>query len=147
MTTLTVGPNTKITLHFSLKLEDGQLVDSTFDSQAAEFVFGDGNLPEGFEKYLVGMQAGDKNIFSVPPEDGFNVHQSQNLHTLPVSEFPVDMPLAPGLTVIFHDAMKHEVPGVVKEIENGFVTIDFNHPLSGKTLLFEVEILEVQNAN
>lgn len=147
MTALAIGPNTKITMHFALKLEDGQVVDSTFDKQAAEFVFGDGNLPEGFEQYLIGLKAGDHSEFTVPPEDAFNDYQEKNLHTLPIKEFPVDMPLAPGLTVIFHDAMKHEVPGVVKEIDNGFVTIDFNHPLSGKTLLFQVEILEVHNAN
>lgn len=147
MTTLTIGPNTKITMHFALKLEDGQVVDSTFDKEAATFEFGDGNLPEGFEKYLIGMQAGEKNQFTVPPEDGFNDYQDKNLHSLPLKDFPVDMPLAPGLTVMFEDAMKHEVPGVIKEIDNGFVTIDFNHPLSGKTLQFEVEILEVNHAN
>lgn len=147
MTALTIGPNTKITLHFALKLEDGQVVDSTFDKDAATFEFGDGNLPEGFEKYLIGMKAGEKNLFTVPPEDGFNDYQEKNLHHLPLKDFPVDMPVAPGLTVMFEDAMKHEVPGVVKEIENGFVIIDFNHPLSGKTLQFEVEILEVQHAN
>lgn len=147
MTTLAIGPNTKVTMHFALKLEDGQVVDSTFDKEAATFEFGDGNLPEGFESFLVGLQAGDKQEFTVTPEQGFNDYQQANIHTLPVTNFPVDMPLAPGLTVMFEDAMKHEVPGVVKEIDNGFVTIDFNHPLSGKTLLFQVEVLEVSHAN
>lgn len=146
MTALTIGANTKITLHFALKLENGEVVDSTFDKQPATFVLGDGNLPEGFESFLIGLQAGAKEEFTVSPEQGFNDYQSANLHTLPVSDFAVDMPLAPGLTVIFEDAMKNEVPGVVKEIENGFVTIDFNHPLSGKNLLFQVEILDVQPA-
>ena len=144
MTALAIGPNTKITMHFALKLEDGQVVDSTFDKQAAEFVLGDGNLPEGFEHLIVGMKAGDRNEFMVTPEQGFNDYQQANVHTLPVADFPVDMPLSPGLTVIFEDAMKSEVPGVVQAIENGFVTIDFNHPLSGKNLRFDVEILDVQ---
>ena len=145
MTTITQG--SKITLHFALKMEDGQIIDSIFEAPPASCQVGDGNIPEGFEEYLIGLKAGDHKEFLVPPEKGFNDYQKDNIHTLPLGAFPVDMPVAPGLTLYFEDAMKHEVPGVVKEIEGNFVTIDFNHPLSGKNLIFEVKIYEVEDAN
>jgi len=62
-------------------------------------------------------------------------------------DFPVDMPIAPGLMVSFADAQGQELPGVIDKVEGDWVTVDFNHPLAGKTLIFEVQILEVSNAD
>lgn len=142
-----IQKGSKITLHFALKMADGRVVDSNFDGAPARCVVGDDNIPEGFAEYLLGLKAGDHQEFIVPPEKGFNVHQSANQHVMPRSAFPVDMPIAPGLVVSFADAKKQEVPGVVKAVEGEWVTIDFNHPLSGQTLIFEVKILEVDNAH
>lgn len=147
MTDVSIRLGSKIKLNFALKMEDGQIIDSTFDKKPAECVVGDENIPEGFTEYLIGLKAGDHKEFTVPPEKGFNDHQEQNLHTMPRSSFPVDMPISPGLVITFEDAKKQEVPGVVKEAEGDWVAIDFNHPLSGQTLLFEVEIIEVNDAN
>ncbi|MFY9179479.1 MAG: peptidylprolyl isomerase [Venatoribacter sp.] len=147
MTDLAIAKGSKITLHFALKMEDGRVVDSNFEGSPASCVVGDDNIPEGFAEYLIGLKVGDHKEFVVPPEKGFNVHQSANQHVMPRSVFPVDMPIAPGLVVSFADAKKDEVPGVVKEVEGDWVTIDFNHPLSGQTLIFEVKILEVSDAN
>ena len=63
------------------------------------------------------------------------------------SDFPVDMPVAPGLMVSFADAQGAELPGVISSIEGDYVTVDFNHPLAGKELHFEVQILEVKDAD
>src|SRR5690554_7725294 len=147
MTDQIISKGSKIKLNFALKLEDGQVIDSTFDKKPAECVVGDENIPEGFTEYVIGLKVGDHKEFTVPPEKDFNDHREQNRHVMPCSTFPLDMPLSTGLVVTFEDAKKQEVPGVVKEIEGDWVTIDFNHPLSGQTLLFEVEIIEVSDAN
>ncbi|WP_371364780.1 FKBP-type peptidyl-prolyl cis-trans isomerase [Pseudomonas sp. QL9] len=145
MADVRIGAETEVTLHFALKLEDGNVVDSTFDKQPATFKVGDGNLLPGFELALYGLKAGDKRTLSIDPEQGFGQPNPANVQVMPRDQFE-GMELSHGLLVIFNDAAKTELPGVVKEFDEQRVTIDFNHPLAGKTLAFDVEIIEVKLA-
>lgn len=139
---LRIGPDKEVTLHFALKLENGDVVDSTFDKQPATFKVGDGNLLPGFEQAIYGLKAGDKRSLSISPEQGFGQGNPQNVQVMPRSQFQ-DMELSEGLLVIFNDAANAELPGVVKAFDDSQVTIDFNHPLAGKALSFDVEIIAV----
>lgn len=145
MTEQRIGPERQVTLHFALKLESGEVVDSTFDKNPATFTVGDGNLLPGFEQALYGLKAGDKRSIAIEPEHGFGQPNPQNVQVMPRSQFE-GMELSEGLMVIFSDAAKSELPGVVKQFDDAQVTIDFNHPLAGKQLTFDVEIVEVQPA-
>ncbi|MDX2353986.1 FKBP-type peptidyl-prolyl cis-trans isomerase [Stutzerimonas xanthomarina] len=138
-----IGPDMQVTLHFSLSLENGERVDSTFDKKPATFKVGDGNLLPGFEQQLFGLKAGDKRTFQIAPEQGFGQHNPQNVQTMPRSQFE-GMELSEGLLVIFNDAAKTELPGVVKAFDDRQVSVDFNHPLAGKALTFDVEIFDVK---
>lgn len=140
---LRIGPNKEVTLHFALKLDNGDVVDSTFDKKPATFKVGDGNLLPGFEQAIYGLKAGDKRSLSISPEQGFGQGNPQNIQVMPRSQFQ-DMELSEGLLVIFNDAANAELPGVVKTFDDSQVTIDFNHPLAGKALSFDVEIIEVK---
>jgi FKBP-type peptidyl-prolyl cis-trans isomerase SlpA len=142
---LRIGPDKEVTLHFALKLENGDVVDSTFDKQPATFKVGDGNLLPGFEVALYGFKAGDKRSLQIEPENAFGQPNPQNVQVMPRSQFQ-DMELSEGLLIIFNDAANAELPGVVKAFDESQVTIDFNHPLAGKTLSFDVEIIEVRPA-
>ncbi|QXH36530.1 MULTISPECIES: FKBP-type peptidyl-prolyl cis-trans isomerase [Pseudomonas] len=143
MTETRIGQNTEVTLHFALHLENGDTVDSTFDKAPAVFKVGDGNLLPGFENALFGFKAGDQRKLSIAPENAFGQHNPQNVQVMPRSQFD-GMELSEGLLVIFNDAANTELPGVVKAFDDHQVTIDFNHPLAGKTLNFEVQILDVK---
>lgn len=143
MTDVRIGPDKEVTLHFAIKLENGDVVDSTFDKQPATFKVGDGNLLPGFEAALFGFKTGDKRTVQVLPEQGFGQPNPQNVQHMPRTQFK-DMELSEGLLVIFNDAANTELPGVVKAFDDSLVTIDFNHPLAGKTLSFEVEIIAVK---
>ena len=140
---LRIGPDKEVTLHFALKLDNGDVVDSTFDKKPATFKVGDGNLLPGFEQAIYGLKAGDKRSLSISPEQGFGQGNPQNIQVMPRSQFQ-DMELSEGLLVIFNDAANAELPGVVKAFDDSQVTIDFNHPLAGKALSFDVEIIEVK---
>ena len=142
---LRIGPDREVTLHFALKLENGDVVDSTFDKQPATFKVGDGNLLPGFEQALYGLKAGDKRSLPIEPEHAFGQPNPQNVQVMPRSQF-ADMELSEGLLIIFNDAANAELPGVVRQFDGEQVTIDFNHPLAGKRLTFDVEIVEVQPA-
>ncbi len=141
---LDIGPNCKVELHFSLKLADtGELVDSTFEKKPAELVIGDGNLPAAFEAVIHGMRAGERKIERIEPKDGFGQHNPSNVQRIPKDQFDPSVELSEGLVVSFQDKAKSELPGVVSTIDDTMVTVDFNHPLAGLDLEFEVEILSV----
>ena len=138
-----VADGAQITLHFSLTLDDGAVVDSNFDGQPATFTVGDGNLLPGFEQALMGLPAGAREYLTIGPEQGFGQPNPNNLQRVERANFDADVDLQPGLVMTFLDANKTEVPGVVAEFDDQFVTVDFNHPLAGRTILFDVQILSV----
>lgn len=142
----TVTRHSQITLHFALKLVGGGTVDSNFGGDAATFTFGDGSLLPTFERRLVGLRRGDRRQFVMPPEDAFGQHNPNNVQHFKRSAFAADMELQEGLVISFADAANTELPGVVKAVDADDVTVDFNHPLAGQSLIFEVEIVDVQPA-
>ena len=143
MTDIRIANNSQVTLHFAIKLDNGDVVDSTFDKAPATFKVGDGNLLPGFEQALFGLKGGDQRSLPIAPEHGFGQPNPQNVQVMPRRQFK-GMDLAEGLLVIFNDAANTELPGVVKAFDEAQVTIDFNHPLAGKALTFDVEIIEVK---
>ncbi len=148
---LPIGPDTKITLHFSLSLEDGSLVDSNFDGEPATYLFGDGSLLPGFEEALTGLKPGEEGKFSIAPEKGFGQHNQNNVQEFPRKDFDgglcsesgSESKIEPGLMLSFADANQAELPGVVVEVDEEIVTIDFNHPLAGHSISFKVKVLSV----
>jgi len=143
MSELTIAENTQVTLHFALKMEDGAVIDSNFEGQPATFIVGDGNLLPGFEKSLMGMKAGDEDSFVIRPEDAFGQSNPNNMQEMPRDQFASDMNLVEGLVVSFADAQKAETPGVVHSFDDEQVIIDFNHPLAGRDIIFEVKVVDV----
>ena len=142
MDTRHIGPSTRVTLHFEIALEDGQLVDSNFEGQPATFEVGDGNLLEGFEKVLYGLHAGDENTFKILPENAFGMPNPSNVQRIARSQFD-DMELEQGLVISFADP-SGELPGVIDSFDENYVDVNFNHPLAGHTLSFKVKILSVE---
>jgi FKBP-type peptidyl-prolyl cis-trans isomerase SlpA len=143
MSNLSVGPESTVTLHFSLKFEDGAIIDSNFEKEPATFVIGDGSLLAGFEKKLFGLTVGEQASFTILPEDGFGQPNPNNIQQFDRSHFAADLELAEGLVISFADASQTELPGVVKSVEGDVVMIDFNHPLAGKNITFDVNIIAI----
>lgn len=140
-----IGQGSTVTLHFSLKFDNGEVVDSNFEKDPATFTIGDGSLLPGFERVLFGLKDADKRTFEILPEQGFGTPNEQNVQVMPRSQFD-SMELDYGVLVIFKDAAGGEMPGVVKAFNDQQVTIDFNHPLAGKVIVFDVEIIQVKNS-
>ncbi|MBL4833811.1 MAG: FKBP-type peptidyl-prolyl cis-trans isomerase [Pseudomonas sp.] len=144
MTDIRINHDTQVTLHFTLKLPGGEVIDTTTDKKPATFKVGDGSLLPGFEQSLFGLKAGDQRSLQIEPERGFGPGNPQNIQSMPRDQFN-EMELEPGLMVIFRDAAGGEMPGMVKTIHDTTVDVDFNHPLAGKTVTFDVEILDVKS--
>ena len=140
----TIRAGARVTLHFSILLADGREVDTTRRGKPATFTVGDGNLPAGFESALLGLSAGDDEQIAIPPERGFGPRRTGNMRTLPRADFPDGGALEPGLVVAFHSP-EGDLPGVVQEIRGNEVVVDFNHPLAGRDLIFDVTVLRVED--
>ncbi len=143
---MNVGEGTRVYLNFSLALEDGDEVDSNFGGEAVSFAVGDGSLLPGFEQRLFGMRAGERKLFQVPPEDAFGQPNENNVQRIGRENFDEEIELELGLVCSFADASGGEVPGMVVAFDNEEVTVDFNHPLAGRTILFDVHIHRIEAA-
>ena len=147
MDAVTIEPGYQATLHFVLKMDDADAheVDRTPPDMPVTVIIGDGTLPEGFEKHLLGMKAGDAGEFKIPAAEAFGVKDPANVQLFPRETFPADMELDIGLVIGFSDPSGNEFPGMVTDIQPDQVSVDFNHPLSGHDLIFEVQVLDVKN--
>jgi FKBP-type peptidyl-prolyl cis-trans isomerase SlpA len=147
MTAMVISAQTRATLFFSLSLADGQVIDSNFGSKPAQCVPGDGNLLPAFDACIVGLQTGDRRQFVIPAAEAFGVRQEANLKRVPRDRFSKDVELVPGLVVSFAAAEGGELPGVIHRLMGDVIEVDFNHPLAGRDVVFDVEIVSVENAN
>ncbi len=132
-----------VLMHFTLSLADGTLVDSSQDGDPLSFSLGDGTLDAGLESLLLGLHAGDKAQFKLAPGQAFGEPDAGNVHHMPRGDFPPDMALAEGAVVEFTTPGGDAVAGTVLAIGDESITVDFNHPLAGRQLSFQVEIIDV----
>lgn len=138
-----IGPGDTVRLHFALYLESGEEVDTTRRGDPAMLTIGDGNLLPGFEAVLMGMRAGDDTQTLLEPEEAFGPHHSANVQMLRRDRFAADLDLEEGLMISFAGP-GGELPGVVRNVMEEHVEVDFNHPLAGRRILFDVSIIEVR---
>lgn len=137
-------PGSEVQMHFTIKLSDGSVADSTLPSgRPACFKLGENTLTDTVEQSIIGLQAGDKKSLTLTPEEGFGLPNPANIYELPKTQFPTDIPLEQGLIMGFTQPNGVELPGIIREFNDTTVTVDFNHPLSGQTLIFDLEIVAV----
>jgi len=132
-------------MHFSLKLADGMLVESSFDDQPLSFVVGDGTLDRGLELALIGLRAGDHEVLTLMPGQAFGMRDETAVQLVEKARFPADMRLEPGHIVGFAGPDGEALAGAVLAVHQQQVKVDFNHPLAGREIVFESLIIEVTN--
>ena len=140
-----IGVGSRVTMHFSITLEDGTVAEESFSGEPLQFIMGDGTLNEGLELGLYGMKAGEEETLTMSPEQTFGFHDPENIHEMARSEFDGEIQLEPGMIIGFTTPAGDELPGIIKSAEDEKVTVDFNHPLAGHELLYRIKILEVSN--
>ena len=140
-----IAQGSRVSLHFSVSLENGLEIDNTRSrTEPVELTIGDGNLLEGFEKALLGLRAGDRRTVHLPPEDAFGQWHPENVKTFDTVKFGERPVLYQVLE--FEDKAKTTLAGVVKSVNDDVTEVDFNHPLAGRNVVFEVEIARVTPA-
>ena len=141
-----------MTLHFSLLLTSGEVIDSNFEQEPPSFKLGDGSMLPGFEGLLLGLGTGDDIEELLQPEQAFGTANQGNFHRFPVAKFEQLLedeliPTEVGSMVCFKDPKGFDLSGVVTNISDDSIGIDFNHPLAGKQIIFRAKIISVIPAN
>ena len=143
----TVAAGKVVTLHYRLSLHDGELIDASEEEMPLSYLHGQGQLVPGLERELDGRAPGDKLAVKVSPEDGYGPVDDDAVQVVERSAFPDDMELEEGLSFHAVDEDDNTIMGTITSIVDQAVTVDFNHPLAGKELHFEIEITGVRDAS
>lgn len=132
-----------VTVIYQGSLEDGSVFDSSEEDEPLVFILGEDTVLPGFEKAIVGMEIGEQRTVRIPPEEGFGVRQERLIDKLAIEQLPegLDLKVGAKLDVTSEDGSNFEV--VVTDIQAGRVTLDANHPLAGRTLIFHIELLAI----
>lgn len=136
-----IQPDSFLTLHYRLTTQDGEDVVSTFDLGPATIQMGHGELNENLEACLVGLVPGEHAVFEVPAEAGFGQHNPGLVQRIARSALPVGQDLKENTLVEFTSPEGAEFAGFVRALDDTHALMDFNHPLAGKSLRFEVQII------
>ncbi len=132
-----------VRVHYTGKLEDGTIFDSSRDRAPLEFTIGGGEVIEGFEKGIVGMSVGSTKVLSIPPEDAYGPRREDLVLFVNKSEFPEHINPTVGQQLQVRQPNGAIIDLVVTEMNEDTVTLDANHPLAGQTLIFDVELMEI----
>ena len=133
-----------VTIKYTLRDEEGAVLDSTEGRDPLTYLHGAGNLVPGVEEALEGKSAGEEVKVTVSPEKGYGVREEDNVRNVPIRKLPTGK-LVPGATVQLN-TNHGPVVAVIKAVKGDYATLDLNHPLAGKTLRFELEVVEVRDA-
>ena len=141
-----VAERTYVSIDYTLTLESGEVADKSGEGEPLGFIFGTGQIIPGLEKGLEGMEAGQAAKITVEAADGYGETKEELLRDLPRDNFPDELELKPGMG--FEAKGPHgPVTFRVREVQEESVVADFNHPLAGQQLHFDVKVTEVREPN
>ena len=135
-----------IGITYKVKLEDGEVVDESEPGDPLFYLHGAENIVPGLENALTGMGLNESKTVKVTPEEGYGEYDEDATEEVERSMFPSEMELEPGLMLTLEDNQGNLMDAVVTDVADELVTLDFNHPLAGETLFFEVKIVEIRDA-
>ena len=133
------------TIHFTLKGEKGNIIDSTEGQDPYSFLSDSQQMFPKVEEKITSMADGDKLELTLSPQDAYGEHNKEGVQVTPRAGFPSDAELKEGMTFLTKQG-EQEIPVTVKKIEGENVTIDFNHPMAGQTVICEVELISSKDA-
>ena len=143
MSELTVSKNVVVGLAYTLYV-DGAIEDNAPASAPLEYLHGRGNLIPGMESQIEGMKVGEKKNITVDPADGYGEHDPELVIALDRSLLPAGYPLHKGHYLPLGDEAGNHYKGLILSWDENTITVDINHPMAGKTLVFDVEIVSLR---
>lgn len=135
-----------VSVHYKGTLQSGEVFDTSEGRHPMEVEMGSGQVITGFEKALMGMAVNEKKVFTLDPEEAYGHRDESLTHSFARSEVPAEMDVEVGQTVALSSPEGRQVPAQIVEADEQKVVVDLNHPLAGKTLTFDVEIVGISDS-
>jgi peptidylprolyl isomerase len=133
----------KVKIHYTGTLEDGSQFDSSEGREPLEFELGSGQVIPGFDNAVEGMAVGESKSVSIAPEDAYGPRVEQAIQEVPKSALPPDLEPEVGMRLQAQGQGQQTLQLTVTEVGDETITVDGNHPLAGKTLNFEISLVEI----
>lgn len=134
----------KISVHYTGKLTDGTLFDSSAEREPLEFEIGSGMVIKGFDEGVTGMSVGEKKTVYIPAAEAYGDMNPEHMAVFNKAEIPSDIPYEVGMQLNMHqDGSGQVMPVTVVEVTDTTITLDANHPLAGKDLIFDLELVAI----
>ena len=132
-----------IKIHYTGKLEDGNVFNDSREGQPLEFIVGGGEVMPGIEKGVIGMEPGDTKTIEIPPEDGFGPRRKELVIDFPKSKMPDQITPTLGQRLKMQHPDGGHIELMITDVKEETITLDANHPLAGQTLIFDLELVEI----
>jgi peptidylprolyl isomerase len=132
-----------VIVHYTGKLEDGTVFDSSVEGEPLEFSIGEGNLIPGFEQAVIGMSPGDSKTELIPADQAYGPHHEEMVLVLDRQQLPPDMPVEVGVQLQLSQGSDELIPVIITEVTEAEVTLDANHPLAGEDLTFDIQLVAI----
>ncbi len=132
-----------VKIHYTGKLENGEVFDSSKDREPLQFKMGEGQVIPGFEKGIAGMEVGDSKDITIPPEEAYGAKNEQLVFEIERSKLPDHITPELGMQLQMTQENGQPVNVVISALTDDTITIDANHPLADKTLHFDVELVDI----
>ncbi|MDH5191203.1 MAG: peptidylprolyl isomerase [Gammaproteobacteria bacterium] len=142
-----VTENTVVTIDYTLKDDDGNVIDSSEGKEGLSYLHGAQNIIAGLENALAGKAVGDSLQVSIPPEEGYGVHDESKIQPVPKEMFDGAGEIAVGMDYYAQGPNGETLTITVVEVTDEHVVVDGNHPLAGKNLNFDVSVTEIREAS
>jgi FKBP-type peptidyl-prolyl cis-trans isomerase SlyD len=141
----TVGSNKVVTIHYTLRSDDGEVLDTSDGGEPLSYLHGAGNIVPGLEAQLEGRSEGDKLVAVVAPKDGYGERDPASRQSIPLAAFE-GVDVKAGMTLVVEDDDGEQMPLHIVAVHADHVEVDTEHPLAGATLHFTVEVVGVREA-
>jgi len=136
----------KVKVEYEGKFESGEVFDSSkAHGNPLEFVVESGQVVPGFDKAIDGMEKGEEKEFKIEPKEGYGEHKDELKKEIPRDMLPKDQEPKEGMILMMQAANGQKFPAKIAKVEKDKITIDLNHPLAGKKLIFKVKVLEIEH--
>jgi peptidylprolyl isomerase len=132
-----------VKVHYKGTLTDGTVFDDSSKREPLEFTIGSSRLIQGFEEAVEGMQVGEKKTVNLTAEQAYGPSRQEMIIAVPRSQVPADIQLQPGMQLTVNQENEQPVVVTVTSFDEKTVTLDGNHPLAGKDLVFEIKLVSI----